>query len=87
MHSLNQCREILIFRLGQKGINRNLIPGFMRILANSLLPDPNMNIIEVNKRLKYLGWDGFELDYHTLQLAMVYLESGYEFHSLDSSGV
>ena len=77
MQVLNQCHEILAFRLGQKGIDQHLIPGFIRILGSSLLPDPNMNISEVNQRLQYLGWDSCELDYHTLQLAIVCLEGDH----------
>ena len=34
-----------------------------------LLDDPNMNHLQINKRLQFLGWDDFEMDYHTLQLA------------------
>ena len=77
MQFLNQCQEILTFRLGLMGIDQHLIPGFIRILASSLLPDPNMNVSEVNQRMQYLGWDSCELDYHTLQLAIVCLEGGH----------
>jgi hypothetical protein len=34
-----------------------------------------MNLLHVNKRLHSLGWDGFELDYHTLQLAIACFEA------------
>jgi len=34
-----------------------------------------MNLLQVNKRLHLLGWDSFELDYHTLQLAIAYFEA------------
>ena len=73
MYSLNQRQ--LMDRLEMLGITRSLIPGFVRILANSLLVDPKMDLSEVNKRLRYLGWDDFELDYHTLQLAIACFEA------------
>jgi hypothetical protein len=34
-----------------------------------------MNLLQVNKRLHLLGWDSFELDYHTLQLAIACFEA------------
>jgi hypothetical protein len=34
-----------------------------------------MSHFQVSKRLKYLGWDDIELDYHTLQLAIDSLET------------
>jgi len=52
-----------------------IIHGFIRDLANSILPNPHMNLLQVNKRLHSLGWDGFELDYHTLELAIACFEA------------
>ena len=46
------------------------MPGFIRDLANSILVNPRMNVLQVNKRLHHLGWDGFDLDECTLQLAI-----------------
>ena len=34
-----------------------------------------MNLLQVNQRLHLLGWDSFELDYHTLQLAIACFEA------------
>jgi len=73
MYSLNQRQ--LMDRLEMLGITRSLIPGFVRILASSLFIDPEMGLSEVNKRLQYLGWDDFELDDHTLQLAIACFEA------------
>ncbi len=75
MYNLKQHQEILMHRLEKKGIARKLIPGFLKILTSSLLPDPQMGLSQVNKRLQYLGWDDFELDYHTLQLAKACFEA------------
>jgi len=53
----------------------SMIHGFIRDLANTILPNPHMNLLQLNKRLHSLGWDGFELDYHTLQLAIACFEA------------
>jgi hypothetical protein len=34
-----------------------------------------MSHYQANKRLKYLGWNDIEIDYHTFQLAMNSLET------------
>jgi hypothetical protein len=62
--------ETLLQRLQEMGIESNQIPGFMKDLANSLAPNPDMNFSQVNERLKYLGWNDVKLDYHTFQLAI-----------------
>lgn len=51
------------------GIASNLIPDFMKDLANPPFLDPGMNFTQVNERLHRLGWNDIELDYHTFQLA------------------
>ncbi len=61
--------EQLLRRLAETGTEPNLIPGFMKDLANSLFLNPNMNFTQVNERLHYIGWNDIELDYHTFQLA------------------
>jgi len=50
------------------------MPGFIRSLVNSCSNDPEMNLSQINRQLHYLGWNGIELDYHTLQLAIACLE-------------
>jgi hypothetical protein len=35
-----------------------------------------MNHLQTNKRMQLLGWDDFDLDYHTLQLAIACFEAG-----------
>ena len=74
-YDLSQLTHILIDRLKKKGIEPDTIPGFIRSLENTILVDPDANLFQVNKRLHFLGWDDFELDYHTLQLAIACLEA------------
>lgn len=62
-------------KLIEHGIESSMIPGFIRSLANAYLINPDMSHCQANKRLKYLGWEDIELDYHTLQLAITSLET------------
>lgn len=65
----------LIRRLIENGVEPSLIPGFIRSLANACLIHPDISHDQANKRLKYLGWQDVELDYHTMQLAIDSLET------------
>ncbi len=64
-----------ICNLINSGVEKNLIPGFIRSLANAMLINPAMTHLQVNSRLKYLGWDDIEIDYHTFQLAISSFET------------
>ena len=67
---MNQIKQDLLARLEGRGIDRALLPGFIRCLANSLYFSPQMDIRQINERLRYLGWKDVQLDYHTLQMAI-----------------
>ena len=71
MHNL---KRLLYNRLQDIGLDQNLIPGFIRSLANSIFLKPNMELYQIRKQLEYLGWNDFDLDYHTFQLAKTCLE-------------
>jgi len=71
---LNTVKSQLLQRLKKKGIEECLIPGFLRILTNSLNGYPDTNRFLINKKLRYLGWPDFDLDEHTFQLAMACFE-------------
>jgi len=77
MHDLKQA---LHDRLINSGIEENIIPGYIRCLANSMFLKPNMGLYQIRMWLKNMGWDDFELDYHTFQLAKTCLE----FEGIDS---
>ena len=66
--------QILLQRLEQKGVASNNIPGLLRDVKNSFSISLDMNHFQVNHRLHYLGWNDFELDYHTFRLAKEYFE-------------
>ena len=62
-------------RLEKKGMEKSIIFGFISSLKSCLLDNPNMNHSQINIRLQFLGWDDFEMDYHTLQLAKACFEA------------
>lgn len=65
----------LVHKLIENGVEAALIPGFIRSLANAFLVNPNMSHCQANQRLKYLGWEDIEIDYHTFSLAINALET------------
>ena len=71
----SENRSILVGRLMNKGMEKMNIPGFLRSLANSVFVTPSLSRLQIENRLRYLGWDGFDLDYHTLQLALAIFDS------------
>jgi len=71
---MNQIKHTLIQRLEKKGLESDLIPSFIRSLANSYMVNPQMSVSQVNQKLQYLGWAGVEVDYHTFQLALACFE-------------
>ena len=75
MDEFNQLTQILIDRLEKKGMDPGIIPGFMRSLASTVLVGPEANLVQVNDKLHSLGWDEFEMDYRTYELATVCFES------------
>jgi len=58
-----------------KGVEPGIIPWFIKNLANALKFDSRMDLSQINKRLKWLGWEDVELDYHTYQLAKACFEA------------
>ena len=76
MNLLSKNGKVLIHRLEMKGVEKNEIPGIIWSLKSCLLDNPDMNHLKANKRLQFLGWNDFDLDYHTLQLAISCFEVG-----------
>ncbi len=62
-------------RLEMKGLEKGTIPGFIGCLKSCLLNNPDINPLQANQRLQSLGWDDFNLDYHTFQLAIANFEA------------
>jgi hypothetical protein len=79
---LNHFEKDLIRRLEGLGMEACIIPGFIRNLANVILPNSSLSLFQINKQMHLLGWDSVELDYHTLQLAV----ACFEGEALKSTG-
>jgi len=79
--NLKNLKKVFIHRLVEKGMDPCLIPGFVRVLTNSLSGNSHTNLKQVNRRLRYLGWNDFELDYHTLSMAVACFEQEGFHHS------
>ena len=75
MDNISHLTLNLIERLEKQGIEQSVMPGFIRSLVHTIFLDPDLNLVQVNRKLHLLGWDGFELDYHTLQLAIACFEA------------
>ena len=71
----NRITEVLIQRLKEKGLPPTGMPGFIRSVMIFMADNPFLSLKEINKRLNTIGWDFFELDYHTLQLITASLEA------------
>ena len=67
---MKNIKAILFNRLTEKGVDPQLMQGYIRILTNSISNNRHATLEHVNSRLRYFGWDDFELDYHTLSLAI-----------------
>ena len=70
-----QLKEILIHRLVDQGMGLNMIPGFIRSLANTFTYHPHMNLQLANDRMQQMGWGDFELNYFTYRLTVECLEA------------
>ena len=67
--------KILIQHLEKKGIGQKIFPRFIKDLISSHFDDPHTSLIQISSHMNLLGWDNINLDYHTLQLAMAYVEN------------
>jgi hypothetical protein len=72
---MSQIKEILIRRLVKKGMDPNMIPSYIRSMKICFVNNPNMNPLQANEKLQFLGWDDIEVDYHTMQLAIACFET------------
>ena len=66
---------VLMQRLEKKGIAADLMAGFVRDVMVAHKVDEHMELKALNQRLHLLGWDGVELDHHTLQIIIAHCEA------------
>ena len=70
MSYINSDKEALIKRLELKGMAKGAIFGFIWSLKSCVLDNPNMNRLQIEKRLHSLGWESIDLDAQTFQMAI-----------------
>ena len=73
MKSIVELKRLLISKLRAQGVDTAHIPGFIRCLAASWVTNPQMTPIQVNERLRCMGWHELELDSDTLSKIKGYL--------------
>jgi hypothetical protein len=67
--------QILIEKLEESGIDRSVIPLFVKDVGTIILSNPHTSLTQINERLQFLGWDNMALDYRTMELCMTCIES------------
>lgn len=72
---MDDITKVIQKRFTDKGSEISTIPAYIRDLSNIISVRHEMNIQDINIQLRFLGWDDFELDYHTLQLIIAFIES------------
>jgi len=75
MNSINKYRQMFVDHLKKKGLEKDIIPSFIRSMRICYVADPAMNILMANGQIQYLGWNDIELDYQTVQLSKKYFEA------------
>ena len=66
---------VLMDRLVKKGgADPSHVDSLLKALSKIISQDPNMDPAAANERLRYLGWQEVQVDYHTLQLALAFFE-------------
>ena len=79
MEETDEIMRVFVAHLKKKGLDLRMIPIFMRDLAHAI---NNYNAPwKINSSLHLMGWNEFELDYRTLELADACLRPGTFFHS------
>lgn len=63
-------KKILIDRLEKKGVEPVLIPGLLKSILATLKERPDITHDEMSEKLRYIGWNDFDLDENTMQLVI-----------------
>jgi hypothetical protein len=71
---VNRHVKILMECLASKGVEVTLIPDLIKHVALIIADHPSVTLHELNRRLKTLGFNGFELDVKSLYLIILAFE-------------
>ena len=66
MNTIDELKRLPTLKLKAQGVDAAHIPGFIRCLTESWITNPKMTPIQINERLKSMGWSEFKLDSDTL---------------------
>ena len=67
---MDGLHDILLQRLINMGLSRDMVPGFIRNLTRTIYSNPDISIRELNRKLDWLGWNQIEIDMYTLDLIL-----------------
>jgi hypothetical protein len=67
-------KQVLLDRLVKKGADPSSVGSILKALSKILSEDPCVDPGAANERLRYLGWQEVQVDYHILQMALACFE-------------
>lgn len=73
-------KKLLVDRLEKKGVEQVLIPGLLKNIMAALQDRPDITHDEVREKLRYIGWNDFDLDENTLQIIIADYEASARTH-------
>jgi|PlaIllAssembly_1097288.scaffolds.fasta_scaffold00794_7 hypothetical protein len=71
---MDDFKQVLLDRLVKKGADPSSLSSILKALSKILAEDPGVDPGAANERLRYLGWQEVQVDYHILQLALACFE-------------
>ena len=75
MKSKKKAKQLLSERLAAKGLERDMIPSYIRSMRICYASDPKMPSLKTNRQMQSLGWNNIELDYRFLKQSITYFET------------
>lgn len=71
---MEDFKQVLLDRLVKKGADPSSLGSILKALSKILCEDPGVDPGAANERLRYLGWQEVQVDYHILQMALACFE-------------
>lgn len=71
---MEDFKQVLLDRLVKKGADPSSLGNILKALSKILSEDAAIDPRTANERLRYLGWQEVQVDYHILQLALACFE-------------
>jgi hypothetical protein len=75
MKSKNKGKQLLFDRLAAKGVERDMIPSYIRSMRICYASDHQMPSRKTNRQMQSLGWNNIELDYPILKQSITYFKT------------